>query len=330
MLASNSTSRRLGRTEQIDRPGSFCLKPAEKPLVSVTIAAYNAAAFLWKSIHSVLKQTVHSWEIVIVDDGSTDETAAVLRQVRKYLLCNRLALISHPSNLGLSRARNSAIRAARGEFIAILDADDHWDPEHLADLIWTQRREAADLVYGAVSTFDNETGRSLGVYGPTPDELSNFPSSIFGRNFIAPSGVMYRRSLHRRVGEFNPSFQCANDFDMWLRIVNANLRIAYSGRVTTWYRKNNPGALTRHVSQMMEEQAMAARENMTSSIVLSSTTRRWAAAHSREAAAYTLPISLRTGLRHWLCYCRLACVRSEVLVWTLRRIIIEARRRLVR
>src|ERR1700691_732220 len=99
------------------------------PRISVVVPAYNAAVYLPHAIDSVLAQTYPDWEIVIVDDGSTDNTCAVVDSYRPTLQ-DKLQYIHQP-NRGVSAARNTGIRAARGQFIALLDGDDVWLPHRL-------------------------------------------------------------------------------------------------------------------------------------------------------------------------------------------------------
>lgn len=101
---------------------------SSKPLVSIVIPTYNRATLIERAINSVLAQTLQDFEIIIVDDASQDDTEAVV----KSLTDSRIKYLKHPTNLNGSAARNTGIKAARGEYLALLDSDDEWLPNHLA------------------------------------------------------------------------------------------------------------------------------------------------------------------------------------------------------
>ncbi len=126
------------------------------PLVSVIVPAYNAARFLPESIPSVLAQTWTDFELIVVNDGSTDDTVACVEAFTDP----RIRLVSQ-ANRGLAGARNGGIRAARGSFIALLDADDLWHPEKLArHVAHLQSRPGVGVSYSA-SAFMDDAGRDM-------------------------------------------------------------------------------------------------------------------------------------------------------------------------
>src|SRR5579862_5259447 len=125
------------------------------PRVSVIIPAYNAARYLPSSIESVMAQTYQDWEIVVVDDGSTDNTKTVLSSYQEQLQ-DKIHCI-HQSNRGLPAARNTAIRASRGEIMALLDADDVWLPARLSRSVRELDRDPEiGLVHSRVARIDDQ------------------------------------------------------------------------------------------------------------------------------------------------------------------------------
>jgi glycosyltransferase involved in cell wall biosynthesis len=185
------------------------------PLVSVVIPTYNYGHYICETIESVLGQTYSPIEIIIVDDGSTDDT-----KERLAAYGDRVRGI-HQQNRGLSAARNTGIQAARGEFVALLDSDDLWLPDKL------ERQVAAavaqpDIGLVATERFSiDETGRRLdyvaescsrgGLNEFTVRDLLEFPA-------FSPSSVLARRDCLLAVGGFNEGLQGVEDMDMWVRI----------------------------------------------------------------------------------------------------------------
>jgi len=123
------------------------------PRVSVIISCYNQAHYLPSAVYSVLAQTFADWEAIIVDDGSTDDTGNVAAQFTDA----RIHYI-HQENRGLSAARNSGIRAARGEYLAFLDADDEWEPHFLEVCLTTLANQKTATAVVTRARFIDETG----------------------------------------------------------------------------------------------------------------------------------------------------------------------------
>jgi glycosyltransferase involved in cell wall biosynthesis len=202
--------------------------PAETPLISVIIPTYNAARFLPEAIASVLQQSYEPLEIVVVDDGSTDETRSLMAnwpEVR-YL---------YQKNQGAAGARNTGVRAARSDLLAFLDVDDLWTPDHLRLLL---PHLLADpelrFVWGAAN-FVRLDEASAGIRSHSMVR-EGVPLFLIG------SGI-YRRSVFSEVGPFDPALQIGEDTD-WLAkaryLKTAQKQIA---EVVLVYRKRD-GSLT--------------------------------------------------------------------------------------
>lgn len=188
--------------------------------LSVVIPVYNGAAFIANTVRAALAQTQRDFEIVIVNDGSSDGTLEQLAQFG-----DTVTVISIP-NGGVSNARNVGIRASSGEFIAFLDADDVWHPEKNARQLAAMRRHSVGFcccdyaaihpITGAtVSQFDqfrNDPAMVLDV--PLPDPLA----LLIKYNFVGTcSNVMVRRDVLQRSGLFDQRYRQAEDYDLWLR-----------------------------------------------------------------------------------------------------------------
>lgn len=184
------------------------------PHISVVIPAYNAAWCVARAIDSVLSQTWHDYEVIVINDGSTDDTAAVLSG-----FCDRINVLTQ-RNAGLSAARNAGIAAARGEWIAFLDADDWWLPAKLdaqVELVRTCPNIGFCSTAALIVSPEGKTLERWDDAGANGEILRN----IFVTNAtVAGSGsaVMARRSLFERIGGFDTALRSLEDIDMWMRL----------------------------------------------------------------------------------------------------------------
>jgi glycosyltransferase involved in cell wall biosynthesis len=175
--------------------------------------AYNAAATIERTIQSALMQTYEHFELIIIDDGSKDET---VQRVQSFT-DPRIRLCSYP-NGGHSVARNRGIRLAEGEYIAFLDADDRWSADKLeAQLHALCRNPQAGLAYSWVDYVDI-TDRFL--HAGTRIKLNGnaYPKLLNGNFLESGSNPLIRKAAIDRVGGFDPALRTATDWDMWLRI----------------------------------------------------------------------------------------------------------------
>ncbi|MBW2616610.1 MAG: glycosyltransferase family 2 protein [Deltaproteobacteria bacterium] len=182
------------------------------PSVSIIIPTFNRAEKVARAISSVIEQTFADFEIIVVDDGSEDNTEQTVAQFGK-----RLVYVAHPSNLGVSAARNTGIKKSRTPLIAFLDSDDRWLPEKLAVQV-----EFFNTHPEAVACQTEETwirnGRRV-----NPKKKHLKPSGdIFEASLklclVSPSAVMLKRSLLEEVGLFDEDLPACEDYDLWLRI----------------------------------------------------------------------------------------------------------------
>jgi len=221
------------------------------PRVSVIIPAYNAATYLPHAMESVMRQTFADWEIVLVDDGSTDHTAAVCQEYQSKL--QRLQYIHQP-NRGISAARNTALQAARGEFIALLDADDVWLPQRLERGVKVLDSEPeTGLVHARVARIDGN-GVVLGQLKVEPKHLSGrIARNIYTRraHIICPT-AMFRRTCLETIGLFDEALRTTEDRDLWFRIAR-RWRVAYIDEVLAYYRLS-PLSVTKDLNGLLNGQ----------------------------------------------------------------------------
>lgn len=185
----------------------------ENPLVSVVIPTYNMAHFVVDAVQSALRQTYSPMEVIVADDGSTDNTREVLRPFDsciKYL---------HHPNRGLPATRNRAIREASGELIAFLDADDQWHPDKLARQ-WEvlKANPEVGLVHTGALLLDQETGRTTEPQNSPRDCVGHCLPQIFGFSRVYISSVLLRREVLGPGDAFDETLRSCEDWDLWLRL----------------------------------------------------------------------------------------------------------------
>jgi len=190
-------------------------KRQERPMFSVVIPTYNRAKYLRRAIQSVLNQTCTDYEIIVVDDGSTDRTRSVAAsfgpQIR-YI---------YQKNRGPSEARNTGIRAARGTYIAFLDSDDRFLPNKLQkNKEFLESHPDCKFLY---SWYYNVRGRRKRIdrSGGRIRDLDQFRYHLYKRSFtVRTSTVVIHRSCFEEVGGFNRKYRYSQDWDMWLRLAS--------------------------------------------------------------------------------------------------------------
>jgi glycosyltransferase involved in cell wall biosynthesis len=189
--------------------------PEQTPLVSVVMPAFNAARFIRAAVDSVLAQSYRHFELVVVDDASSDETAAILRDYQKR--DDRVRVHRHPINEGVTAALNRGCAIATGEFIARMDADDLCLPERLAQQVaYLRQHPEVGAVGGWVQQVD-EYGRPGKIHRPPTDPTLVSWSLFFCSSLVHPL-VMMRRDLLERVGCYRPDYPHNEDYDLWFRL----------------------------------------------------------------------------------------------------------------
>lgn len=192
--------------------------------ISVIIPAYNAAAFLRNAIESALRQTLPALEILVVDDGSRDETGRIAASYGAPVRCLRR------ENGGLSAARNTGIEAAQGEWLAFLDADDLWPEDHLASQWAVASQTGADLVFSDARVVSPQREWESWVQRSGHGWVSSLPDAAFDDafnrllrrgSFALPSAVMVRREIVVQAGGFDEGMRPGpEDLDLWLRVAS--------------------------------------------------------------------------------------------------------------
>jgi glycosyltransferase involved in cell wall biosynthesis len=198
--------------------------------VSVVVPAWRCAGYVEAAIRSVQAQTLPPLELIVVDDASGDGTAEAARALGA-------TVIEHESNQGVGASRNDGIQAARGEWIASLDADDEWLPQHL-ETLWEARDRHVLVSAASVTTTDP---RVLGWARRRPLLIDSPAKAVVPEPMIRTSGVMFRRDDALAVGGFRSDLRRAQDLDLWLRLLERGTGVALPV-VTNRYRVHSDQA----------------------------------------------------------------------------------------
>ncbi|MDA0691023.1 MAG: glycosyltransferase [Nitrospinae bacterium] len=181
------------------------------PMVTVILPTYNRAGFLKESIESVLSQTFTDFELIVVDDGSTDHTKEVVQEFpeTRYIFC--------PENKGVSKARNQGIALARGRYICFLDSDDLWVENKLeTQIAWMESQTDCQVCY--TDEIWIRKGVRVNPLNKHRKVTGNIFSDCLSLCIISASSVLMRASLFSEVGLFDEALAVCEDYDLWLRI----------------------------------------------------------------------------------------------------------------
>lgn len=201
------------------------------PTVSIVMAAYNAGAYIEQAIASIIAQTYSNFEILIVNDGSTDNTDAV---VEKFHSDRRVRYIRQ-ANAGQTAAKNKGIKESQGTFIAFCDADDFWHPEKLAKQLLKFDDERVGVVYSDIQSV-NSSGEHIKTNEVLAGKAGDLLNELLFYNFIPFGTAIIRSSCLAQNGGFNEQYRMGIDWDLWLRI-SVNWHFAFVPEKLYFYRE---------------------------------------------------------------------------------------------
>ncbi len=185
------------------------------PTVSILLPVYNGEKYLLAALESIRRQTLADWELVVVDDGSTDGTAGILAG----FAADARVRVLRQENRGLPAARNRGLREARGRYVAFLDADDTWRPAYLAKLAEAlEGQPRAVLAFAGWQYLDadgHDLPQSIVV---TAAQVGQLRADLDRRNSLVPASVVARRASLEACGGFDEALRSCEDWDLWLRL----------------------------------------------------------------------------------------------------------------
>lgn len=260
------------------------------PVVSVVIATFNSARYVEAAVSSVLRQSLQSIEVIVVDDCSSDDTVAIVKKHR----CrdDRVRLAQLERNAGPATARNRGIELARGQWLAILDSDDLFAPDRLHALVDIAEREKADIIADNLVVFSGgKVPRATFFLNPaTPSDLLDLLSYLEGTvlygggadyGYLKP--VIRLAALRRANLQYNPALRIAEDDDFVVRMLLAGMRYWLEPTPSYFYRRHEES--TSHRLSAVNAAAMFGAAQNLSKLAQSTCPKNVSAAFSRREAA---------------------------------------------
>ena len=203
-------------------------------MISVIIPAYNNEEYLIKAVESVLNQTYLDYEIIIIDDCSTDNTLSCANDLAARDI--RIHVVSNPENIGVVQSRNKGFNIAKGDYIAFLDSDDIWMPDKLEKQIDLMNSLSLDLCYTAYALI-NANGNIIGKTSYVPESTSL--SQMLRKNVIGCSSVVLRKHITDTV-KMREGY-AHEDYVMWLELLQSGVRAGGINEPLMLYRKTDQG-----------------------------------------------------------------------------------------
>ncbi|WP_138433116.1 glycosyltransferase family 2 protein [Winogradskyella algicola] len=202
------------------------------PFFSVVITVYNKAEFIKNTINSVLNQTFQDFEIIVVNDGSTDESKSIIKSFND----NRIELIT-TKNQGVSAARNKGIEVANANYVALLDGDDLWEKDFLKFI------KEAITKFSNVSVFTTALAHKYEhkVVPATYNfkqrntyEIRDFFKSSLDHTILTSSSIVFRKNIIEKIGYFDTSIESGEDTDFWIRI-GIHFKVVFINKILVYY-----------------------------------------------------------------------------------------------
>jgi glycosyltransferase involved in cell wall biosynthesis len=225
------------------------------PLVSIVIPVRNGEQFIEEALASAFAQTYRRFEVIVVDDGSTDRTLDIVAG------CGGPTTVIKQSNRGHAAARNQAMAVARGDWIAQLDADDRWEDTKLEQQI--KRIHSADVIYTAARNFGDTSRVDDFTFRDRAFPEGDVFEELLAANFITHSSALIRAQMLRQVGGYDESLKSSPDWDLWLRLSAAGARFAGCREPLTHYRWT-ADAVSRNYRRTCESRLMVLERAMRS------------------------------------------------------------------
>lgn len=244
------------------------------PLVSVLIPCHNAAPWLHDTLASVLDQTWQNLEVIVIDDGSTDDTIAVARRSESD---RRVRVISQP-NAGQSASENRAVRESRGEYLEFLDADDLLAPDKIERQVAVLEQAGPDYVASAEwARFYRSPSDGIFETQPLWEDLEPIEWLVrawSGHLMMHGAAWLVPRGVAERAGLWDERLSLINDFDYFGRVVLASRGVKFCRGARTYYRSGNQGSLSGTKSRRAWESALLALQLGTSNLLAAETSPR--------------------------------------------------------
>lgn len=216
------------------------------PLVSVVMPCHNGAQYISEAIRSVLAQSYVNWELIVVDDGSTDDSLSIVKSMKD----SRITLVRNKKNYGICHSLNKGIKRAKGKYIARLDADDMMLPGRLSAQIEFMEQHPDYAVVGGNHIVMDMDGMPLGMTAyPETDKEIRFFANIF--NPFAHSSVMIRKAVLEEGYRYSNKYPYCEDYHLWMQIIRKH-KLHNLQQTITLYRKNEKGLSVTNAKEQYE------------------------------------------------------------------------------
>ena len=187
------------------------------PKITVIMPTYNRARYIAEAIRSVQSQTLREWEMIVIDDGSTDGTEKIVREIAAT--DPRISYFKNEKNLGIAKTRNRGVSLAKADYVAMLDSDDIWtSPDKLSKQLDAILKNKKLGIVGVSARFIDEDGKVVGKQTHFPTDDVGIRKTELYRNILMQSGLLIRKSAIEKAGGYDPGFTICDDHDLWLKI----------------------------------------------------------------------------------------------------------------
>jgi glycosyltransferase involved in cell wall biosynthesis len=199
------------------RHGSKIMDTNMTPKISVIMPTYNRARYIAEAIRSVQNQTLREWEMIVIDDGSNDDTEKIVREIAAA--DPRISYFKNEKNLGIAKTRNRGVGLAKADYVAMLDSDDYWVKEDkLARQLEAFEKNMKLGIVGVNACFIDENGKVVGKRTNFPSNDTDIRQTELYRNILMQSGLLIKKSAILKAGGYDSSFSVFDDHDLWLKI----------------------------------------------------------------------------------------------------------------
>ena len=200
------------------------------------MAVYNNDAYLEQTLKSILSQTYRDFEVIIINDFSTDKTSSILEKYKKE--DKRFNIINNDSNLGLTKSLNIGLNIAQGQYIARLDADDIASPERLSIQKEFLDNNKEIVCIGSASIIIDENGKQTG-FKKVVSNIDSLKFRMILSNQISHPSAIFRGEIIKKIGGYNENYKYAQDFNLWSSLLKAGYKISNIEKPLIFYRVHN-------------------------------------------------------------------------------------------
>jgi glycosyltransferase involved in cell wall biosynthesis len=190
---------------------------SDSPKISIIIPTYNRARYIAEAIKSVQGQTLVEWEMIVIDDGSADDTEKIVREI--VAADPRISYFKNEKNMGIAKTRNRGVSLAKADYVAMLDSDDVWASQDklVKQLSFFLNNENLGII-GTNASFMDENGKTVGKRTNFPVDDANIRRTELYRNILMQSGLLIRKSAIEKTDGYDSDFTVCDDHDLWLKI----------------------------------------------------------------------------------------------------------------